>query len=269
MGGNGTDDGVGIEVDGAGNVNTVGYFNGTADFDPGASVFNLTSNGTEDAFVSKLDSGGNFIWVQQLGGNSSDVGSSIAVDSANNVYATGYTTSTDFPTTSPFQTVLGGGSDAFITKIRQVIPVAIDIKPGSDGNPINLANQGVIPVTLFGSETFDVSQVDLSSIVFAGANVYHSSFQDMDGDGMLDLVLKFRTQDTNLRSVYESLLATADTDTNGVLDPDVSTHQLALVSLSGQTLLGEQFEGSDTADLFLSGKALKDFLALLISLGEI
>src|SRR5258706_6482447 len=79
-------------VDAAGNVYTSGVFSNTVDFDPGPGTYNLTSTGTYDMFISKLDSSGNFIWVKAMGGNSSlDIagGSSITLDAAGNVYITG------------------------------------------------------------------------------------------------------------------------------------------------------------------------------------
>jgi hypothetical protein len=64
-------------------------FQGTADFDPGAGTFHLTSSGSDDIFVSKLDSAGNFVWAKAMGGPSGDAGQGIAVDGAGNVYTTG------------------------------------------------------------------------------------------------------------------------------------------------------------------------------------
>ena len=90
LGGTGADVGRIIAVDSSGNVYTTGYFFSTADFDPGAGTTNLISAGGAEAFVSKLDSSGNFVWAKGLGGNSTDEGYSIALDSSGNVYTTGY-----------------------------------------------------------------------------------------------------------------------------------------------------------------------------------
>src|SRR5438552_2041239 len=88
LGGPGDDQGTAIAVDAAGNVYATGGFSGTVDFDPGPGVFNLTSAGGYDAFVSKLDGAGNFVWARALG-SSTDDGNGIAVDGAGNVYTTG------------------------------------------------------------------------------------------------------------------------------------------------------------------------------------
>ena len=62
------DVGLGVAVDGSGNVYTTGRFLGTVDFDPGAGVFNLTSPaGSEDIFVSKLDSAGQPLAISEGG----------------------------------------------------------------------------------------------------------------------------------------------------------------------------------------------------------
>ncbi len=82
MGGTSNDEGRSIALDASGNVFTTGYFNGTVDFDPGPGTFNLTSTGSEDVFISKLDVAGNFVWAKQISGTSNDIGQSIAVDAS-------------------------------------------------------------------------------------------------------------------------------------------------------------------------------------------
>ena len=69
LGGSGIDTGVGIAVDGSGNVYTTGAFSGTADFDPGSGTANLTSAGGTDVFVSRLDGAG-ALALRVLGGRS-------------------------------------------------------------------------------------------------------------------------------------------------------------------------------------------------------
>jgi len=60
-----------ITTDVSGNIYTTGYFNGTVDFDPGASTFTLTSV-ADDIFISNLDASGNFIWSNNMGCSDSD-----------------------------------------------------------------------------------------------------------------------------------------------------------------------------------------------------
>lgn len=91
----------------------------------------------------------------------------------------------------------------------------------------------------------------------------------MDGDGDLDLVLKFVLQDTALREIYTQLLADADQVVDGSLDPAVTTRQRALVLLTGRTLHGGLLEAFDEVDLFLAGSALRDLLDQLASEGRI
>ncbi|GBL35544.1 uncharacterized WD repeat-containing protein L264 [Filimonas sp.] len=80
-----------IAVDPPGNVYTTGCFSGTKDFDPNAGIVNLVASGYRDAFISKLDSGGHFLWAKRMGGVLSDVfGFGICLDAANTVYTTGY-----------------------------------------------------------------------------------------------------------------------------------------------------------------------------------
>ena len=109
----------GVSLDGSGNVYTTGYFNGTADFDPGGGVTNLTSAGLEDIFVTKLDSAGTFVWAKQLGGTSGDQSNGIAVDGSGNVFTTGYFRGTaDFdPSGGVTNLTSAGFEDIFVSKL--------------------------------------------------------------------------------------------------------------------------------------------------------
>lgn len=119
MGGASSDLGISIKTDLSGNIYTIGNFHLTADFDPGPGVFNLTSAGSGDIFVSKLDTGGNFIWAKQMGGTSNDDGHSLALDNSGNIYTTGFFQGTaDFdpgPGTFNFS---AGAMDIYITKLN-------------------------------------------------------------------------------------------------------------------------------------------------------
>jgi hypothetical protein len=119
FGGSSTDDSLSITVDSTENVYTTGYFQGTADFDPGAATSNLISSGGFEAFVSKLDSSGNFVWAKKMGGAANEFAYSIAVDNSGNVYSTGMFEGTaDFdPGAGTFNLTSAGGYDAYISKL--------------------------------------------------------------------------------------------------------------------------------------------------------
>ena len=89
----------------------------------------------------------------------------------------------------------------------QEIDVAIDLKPGSDTNSINIDGHGLIPVAVLGSDSFDVTEIDTATLSFAGLDVnvkkngnVQCSFEDTSGDfaapagapdGYVDLMCKF------------------------------------------------------------------------------
>ncbi|MDQ3047275.1 MAG: SBBP repeat-containing protein, partial [Bacteroidota bacterium] len=92
IGGSGHPEANSIVLDGSGNLYITGYTNGVVDFDPGPGTYNLTSTSASydyDAFILKLDSLGNFLWVKSFGSNSYDIGRSIALDGLGNIYTTG------------------------------------------------------------------------------------------------------------------------------------------------------------------------------------
>ena len=119
MGGSGLDWGYGVAVDQLHNVYTVGTFDGTADFDPGTGTSNLTSFGSSDAFVSKLDATGNFVWAKQLGGTANDLATAVTMDKAGNPVLCGYFNGTaDFdPGAGTTNLTSAGADDIFACKI--------------------------------------------------------------------------------------------------------------------------------------------------------
>ncbi|MHA1910463.1 MAG: SBBP repeat-containing protein [Candidatus Kariarchaeaceae archaeon] len=93
--------------------------NTQADDFPVLNGFDETLNGRYDVFVAKLDSSGKLLWSTFLGGSSTEMGNSIAVDSQDDIIVTGYTSSSDFPTLNGYdESYNGGENDIFITKFN-------------------------------------------------------------------------------------------------------------------------------------------------------
>lgn len=141
-----------------------------------------------------------------------------------------------FPVTYPEVTVLGSylGFPYYnlwfsfndITIQTSSIKVAIDIKPGSDVNSINLKSKGLVPVAILTTESFDALSVDIDSVVFAGAYSVAAQIEDVNGDGMNDLLFHFRTQDLS----------------------DLSAGSTKAV-LTGTTLEGTPISGEDSVNI--------------------
>jgi hypothetical protein len=79
------DYGYGIATDSSGNCCVTGIFRGTAIF----GNTPLTGSGSDDIFIAKLDTNGNWLWAKKAGGTDDDRGFSIATDSSGNCYVTG------------------------------------------------------------------------------------------------------------------------------------------------------------------------------------
>ena len=120
---------------------------------------------------------------------------------------------------------------------------ALDIKPTSCPNPLNVKSQGVLPAAILGTADFDAAYVDVSSILLEGVPPQRSNLSDVatpvgddaepcecneeGGDGVSDLTLKFRTQD-----IVDVLGAVSDGD-------EVE------LTLTGQLMDGTPFTVSD------------------------
>lgn len=113
------------------------------------------------------------------------------------------------------------------------IAVLIDVRPGSDQNPVNPGSAGRLPVALLTTDDFDAATTDLDQPIMLGdpdlagtASPTHISLEDVDDDGDLDLLLHFRIRDLvdagAIDNATESLGLTASTlDGTGIGGLDV------------------------------------------------
>jgi hypothetical protein len=197
------DQGQAVAVDAGGNVYTVGDFRGTVDFDPGPGTYNLTSAGTDDVFISKLDNDGNFVWAGQLGGIFSDAGIGVAVDAGGNVYTTGYfSNAVDFdPGPGTYNLTSAGEGDVFISKLDNVGNFAWALRWGGisedEGFGVAVDTGGNVYATgAFGDTvdfdpgpgTYNLTSPGLSSIFISklGCGTAVEYHVDLDGDGYGD-----------------------------------------------------------------------------------
>ena len=129
MGGASTEQGASIAIDAFGNVFTTGTFDGTADFDPGPGIYNLTGmGGTSDIFISKLNAAGDFVWAKAMGGDNVEHVYSMILSPSEDIYTAGdFQGTSDFdPGTAIYNLVSFGQSDAFILKLSTaVIPITL------------------------------------------------------------------------------------------------------------------------------------------------
>jgi hypothetical protein len=119
LGGSGAEQGQGIAVDASGNA----YVSGRTDssnFPVSAGAFDPSSNGSLDLFVSKLNAAGSALaYSSYLGGGGNDRAGGIAVDGSGSAYVTGFTSSSDLPTTAgALDTSYNGNRDGFATKFN-------------------------------------------------------------------------------------------------------------------------------------------------------
>lgn len=118
LGGSDTDIGFGIAVDNQDNAYITGQTL-SLDFPITPGSFQPGKDGSSSAFVTKVNASGSaLIYSTFLGGTSSDLGRSIAIDTSGQAYVTGQTLSPDFPVTAgAAQPFIGGTQDAFVTKL--------------------------------------------------------------------------------------------------------------------------------------------------------
>jgi hypothetical protein len=211
-------------VDQQGAVYSVGSFVLTVDFDPGPGASNVTSNGSSDAFVQKLNGDGSYGWGYGLGAGGADQALAVAVDADGNVVITGRASGTfDLDPTAGVQMVTSANTsfDVFVIKLStdgvflwgrlfgangNDAGQGIAIGPGgtifTTGYVTGIADldpgPGVVSTGGFGQQDIFVHQLDASGL-FVWGHVVGGNANDqaygcaVDQNGDVFLTGEFRT----------------------------------------------------------------------------
>ncbi len=201
----------GIAVDPGGNAYVTGETLSSVDFPTTAGAFDRTSNGGQDMFLTKLNPAGSaLVYSTYIGGSGNENGSRVALDSANNAYVVGNTSSTDFPVTAgAFDTTPNGGFDGTVTKV-------------------NAAGSALVYATYLGGNDFDgvaAVAVDSTGSTYVTGGTPSANFPVTPGayDTTFNAgdayVTKFNPAGSAL--VYSTFIGGSDFDSIGsiVLDP--------------------------------------------------
>ncbi len=118
IGGQQDETGTSIIYDGTGNLYFTGYFKGMADFDPDSGTLYLTSVDGSDAFVGKMNTGGQIIWAEQMGGTGNQYAHAVSLDNSGNICFTGlFEETADFdPGKNVFELTSVGDYDIYVAK---------------------------------------------------------------------------------------------------------------------------------------------------------
>jgi hypothetical protein len=107
-----------------------------------------------------------------------------------------------------------GSRGIYVAEVVTVLTVALDVRPGSPENTVNPKSNGVISAAILSTNGFDASTVDQASVRFGANQIVAEGtghFRDVDHDGLLDLILQFRVQDTGIQCGDTSVSVTGQT----------------------------------------------------------
>jgi hypothetical protein len=129
-------------------------------------------------------------------------------------------------TSAAFISIVLAATVLSVVAAAQTLRVTIDIKPGDTPTTIEPGRQGVIPVAILTTPTFDAALVDISTVAIGPtgteAEVFRAMFDDVDGDGDKDRLLLFHQQEMGISCTDKVIL------------------------LKGKTTDGRTIEGSET-----------------------
>jgi hypothetical protein len=254
MGGWGSDNPASIKIGNDGSVYTAGYFSDTADFDPGAGIFNLNSKGDSDIFISKLDDSGNFIWAKEMGGTGLDKALSMTLDPLGNVYTTGlFEDSVDFdPGSAVANFTCNEYEDVFISKLdssgnylwtktiggasEQGKSIALDLM----NNAFILGNFTTVTDMDPGPDTFNLTPIGFTGMFILKLDSL-GNFSGAKGIG----VTEFETVQSICVDEANAIYSTGILKSSGDIDPDSAVFNLtyagandAFIIKMGGTIIG-------------------------------
>jgi YD repeat-containing protein len=175
LGGPASDTGDAIAVDSSGYATVVGSTGGSGFPTTSGAMQTSFGGGTADAFVSRLTADGmGLTYSTYLGGSDVDAALGVAVDFLGNVYAAGYTGSTNFPSRNPIQDSSGGNLDAWVAKValKPAPPTITGVNGGVaiPGGQVTSSQTPTITGTATAGATVTVSRSDLGVVGTATAN---------------------------------------------------------------------------------------------------
>lgn len=238
LGANLWDTGYSLTLDSNANIYSTGYFEGTVDFDPGAGTANLTSAGSDEVYISKLDTNGDYVWAKQFAGTGSDVGMGVKLDSSNNVYTTGYFNGTvDFdPGAGTANLTSAGGKDVFVAKLDSNGDYVWAKNMGGSGddqtmqNAIYIGTNGLVYTTGYFNGTADFNPgAGTANLTSAGGKDIFISKLDSSGNHVIAIGIGDTGNDTgNAISVDSSQNFYISGQFEGTVDfdPDATTRNL-------------------------------------------
>ena len=186
LGGSSVDQAYGIVLDPSGNAFITGRME-SANYPTTAGAYDTTHNGSRDAVVTQLNAAGSaLIYSTFIGaGTFVDEGLGIALDSSGNVFITGLTANTTFPTTAgAFDTTYNGAVDAIVAKLGDAVA------PGD--TPYDFDGDGRADVSVF-RPSGGIWYLNRSTAGFGAAQWGISTDKlapaDYDGDGKTDIAV--------------------------------------------------------------------------------
>ncbi|TAM81965.1 MAG: choice-of-anchor D domain-containing protein [Acidobacteria bacterium] len=268
LGGTGDDRAFGLALDATGNIYIAGGSQST-NFPTTVGVIQGANHGLSDAFAAKMNPAGPaLVYSTLLGGGGVDQANGIAVDSSGDAFVTGFTNSSNFPTFSPIQAVLGitGGSscganacsDAFVSELNPAATALVESTylggSGADfGQAIALSTAGVPYVTGTTSSTNFPATAGAyqASLTGVAGNVFVAEIKpdNTPGISIVPQLVDFGNQTLNVRSAVNTVAVTnegtaplsitqisfTETDSGGSNDFAETDNCIGTVAASGGT----------------------------------